>query len=112
MRFKQAEPRILRIANQRFRNVDGLIQARTAKLKFNEVFTADAAGDWHGFVTVVFDAPIDPFTAFDYVELSLDEGFSAQAPGVRVIVAASRPRKRATRSVNPWPIWKPAIPNP
>jgi hypothetical protein len=26
---------------------------------------------------VIFDAPIDPFTAFDYVGLSLDSGVSA-----------------------------------
>jgi hypothetical protein len=44
---------------------------RTASLKFDEVFTADSEGNWHGRAIVVFDAPSDPFTAFDYVELSL-----------------------------------------
>lgn len=88
VRFREAPAGVLRIANQQLRNVDGLIQARTAKLRFNDVFTRDADGNWRGLVTVVFDAPIDPFTAFDYVELSLDEGFSAEVPGSRVIVAA------------------------
>lgn len=78
VRFKSAPARVLRIPNQRFRNVDGLIQARTAQMPFNDVFTRDADGNWHGFLTVIFDAPIDPFTAFDYVELSLDAGVSAQ----------------------------------
>lgn len=78
VRFKNAPARVLHIPNQRFRNVDGLIQARTSRLPFNDVFTRDADGNWHGFLTVIFDAPIDPFTAFDYVELSLDSGVSAQ----------------------------------
>ena len=78
VRFKNAQPQVLRIPNQRFRNVDGLIQARTSRLPFNDVFTRDADGNWHGFLTVIFDAPIDPFTAFDYVELSLDAGVSAE----------------------------------
>jgi hypothetical protein len=77
VRFAAAPPRILNIPNQQLRNVDGLIQARTANLRFDEVFTADADGNWHGAVTVIFDAPIDPFTAFDYVELSLDPGVAA-----------------------------------
>ena len=77
VRFKDAPARVLRIPNQRFRNVDGLIQARTSRLPFNDVFTRDADGNWHGFLTVIFDAPIDPFTAFDYVGLSLDSGVSA-----------------------------------
>ncbi len=77
VRFRDAQPRVLRIPNQQLRNVDGLIQARTAQLAFDDVFTEDADGNWHGFVTVVFDAPADPFTAFDYVELSLDPAVSA-----------------------------------
>lgn len=83
VRTRSEQPRILRIPNQQLRNVDGLIQARTARFPFDEVFTRDADGNWHGFLTVVFDAPIDPFTAFDYVELSLDAGVSAEldAPG-------------------------------
>ena len=71
VRFVAAPPRVLRIANQQIRGVDGLIQVRTASLSFDEVFTADDEGNWHARVIVVFDAPADPFTAFDYVELSL-----------------------------------------
>lgn len=78
VRFKDAQPQVLRIPNQRIRNVDGLIQARTSRLPFNDVFTRDGDGNWHGFLTVIFDAPIDPFTAFDYVEVSLDAGVSAR----------------------------------
>ncbi|NKB49990.1 MAG: hypothetical protein GKS02_11600 [Alphaproteobacteria bacterium] len=71
LRFANAAPRILRIPNQQIRGLDGLIQVRTANLRFDEVFTADADGNWHGRAVVIFDAPADPFTAFDYVELSL-----------------------------------------
>jgi len=51
---------------------DGLIQAATTTLTFAEVFTADGA-DWDGFVQVDFLASSEPYTAFDFVELSLDE---------------------------------------
>lgn len=78
VRFKNAPAQILRIPNQRIRNVDGLIQARTSRLPFTDVFTRDADVNWHGFLAVIFDGPIGPFTAFDYVELSLDAGVSAQ----------------------------------
>ncbi len=71
VRFTNAPPRILRIPNQQIRGLDGLIQVRTASLDFNEIFTADSDGNWHGRAIVIFDAPADPFTAFDYVELSL-----------------------------------------
>ncbi len=71
VRFAKASPRVLRIPNQQVRGVDGLIQVRTASLTFDEVFTANDEGNWHGRAIVVFDAPADPFTAFDYVELSL-----------------------------------------
>jgi hypothetical protein len=53
------------------RGLDGLIQARTALLRFEEVFTRDANGDWRGFAGVEFYAPAEPYTAFDFVELSL-----------------------------------------
>ena len=49
---------------------DGLIQAAFATLNFDEVFTADGS-DWHGLVTATFLAPNEPYTAFDFVELSL-----------------------------------------
>lgn len=49
---------------------DGLIQAATATLNFGDVFTANVA-DWDGFLRVDFVAPREPYTAFDFVELSL-----------------------------------------
>jgi hypothetical protein len=53
---------------------DGLIQAATTTLSFAEVFTFDALNNEHdGFLQVQFDAPNEPYTAFDFVELSLDE---------------------------------------
>lgn len=67
--FAKAEPRALEIEN--IGPDDGLIQARSAILKFDEVFTEDKDGNWHGLVQVIFNAPLDPFTAFDFVELSL-----------------------------------------
>ncbi|MBX9581814.1 MAG: hypothetical protein K2X87_16035, partial [Gemmataceae bacterium] len=48
---------------------DGLIQAATADLAFGEVFT-DMGAFYRGFLDVDFDAPNEPYTAFDYVELS------------------------------------------
>ena len=51
---------------------DGLIQAATALLDFNEVFTATAGG-WNGLVTVSFIAPNEPYTAFDYTEISVTQ---------------------------------------
>jgi hypothetical protein len=92
VRFASAPARVLRIANQQARGVDGLIQVRTATLKFEEVFTADATGDWHGRAIVVFDAPADPYTAFDYVELSL---------AAEVAATGRRPLSAARRSAEP-----------
>ena len=69
VRFAKAPPRVLSVAHQG--DLDGLIQARSAILRFGEVFTRGPNGDWHGYVVVVFDAPYEPYTAFDYVELSL-----------------------------------------
>ncbi len=69
--FANGQTRTLQISNQG--PLDGLIQARTAVFAFDEVFTANADDDWHGFVNVVFLAPSDPYTAFDFVELSLVE---------------------------------------
>jgi hypothetical protein len=48
---------------------DGLIRAATATLAFNDVFQ-DAGSVWHASLKVDFDAPNEPYTAFDYVELS------------------------------------------
>jgi hypothetical protein len=67
--FAKARPRTLELKNQGV--LDGLIQGRSALLQFDEVFASDEDGNWHGFVVVEFDAPLDPYTAFDYVELSL-----------------------------------------
>ena len=53
--------------------LDGLIQAATSTLLFNEVFTAAGGGGWDGLVVATFDAPGDPYTAFDFAELALDE---------------------------------------
>jgi hypothetical protein len=80
VRFANADPRVLRIPNQQLRGVDGLIQARTANLRFEEIFSADEDGNWHGRALVIFDAPADPFTAFDYVELSLAAEVAAMSP--------------------------------
>ena len=52
-------------------NEDGLIQAAFATLTFAEVFT-DGGTTWDGSVRVEFDAPNEPYTAFDYVELSTE----------------------------------------
>ena len=48
---------------------DGLIQAATANLTFSDVFT-DGGSVWRGSLNVDFLAPNEPYTAFDYVELS------------------------------------------
>ena len=49
---------------------DGLIQAATANLSFFDVYTSDGSGGWNGFLQVDFVAPNEPYTAFDYAELS------------------------------------------
>ena len=59
---------------------DGLIQATFAALAFGDVFTAGTGG-WDGFLLVDFDAPREPYTAFDYVELSVDR-ISTQPPPI------------------------------
>ncbi len=61
---------------------DGLIQNATASLKFSDVFT-DGGSVWHGFLKVDFKAPKEPYTAFDYVELStiaLEQGIQNEQP--------------------------------
>lgn len=69
VQFRDGQRRLLRLANQG--PLDGLIQGRTATLQFDEVFAPDGKGNWKGFVSVIFLAPADPYTAFDYVELNL-----------------------------------------
>jgi hypothetical protein len=48
---------------------DGLIQAATTTLSFGDVFT-DAGSVWNSSIKVDFIAPNEPYTAFDFVELS------------------------------------------
>ncbi len=51
---------------------DGLIQAAFVALNFYDVFTWDAVNNgWTGYLAVNFDAPNEPYTAFDFVELSV-----------------------------------------
>ena len=49
---------------------DGLIQSAFATLAFTDVFSA-ALGGWDGFLGVDFVAGNEPYTAFDFVELSV-----------------------------------------
>ena len=69
VRFRHQPSRTLALRNQG--RLDGLIQARSAVLDFDDVFTVNPDGNWNGFVQLIFLAPRDPYTAFDYVELSL-----------------------------------------
>ncbi len=80
--FARAKQRRLEIWNHGFER-DGLIQARSAVLRFDEVFSMTETGDWHGLVIVQFAAPFEPYTAFDFVELSLFQIAlrSLRAPG-------------------------------
>ncbi len=50
--------------------LDGLIQSAFAVLNFYDVFTASGS-NWNGLVGVNFNAPNEPYTAFDFVELAL-----------------------------------------
>jgi hypothetical protein len=50
---------------------DGLIQAAFVTLDFDTVFTA-VAGGFDGHLLVDFLAPAEPYTAFDFVELSVE----------------------------------------
>ncbi len=49
---------------------DGLIQSAFATLAFTDLFSA-ALGGWDGRIGVDFVAPNEPYTAFDFVELSV-----------------------------------------
>lgn len=49
--------------------IDGLIQETCVALGFDEVFT-EVSGGYHGYLAVDFMAPSEPYTAFDYVEIS------------------------------------------
>ena len=76
VQIRDGTVRTLSLANQGLL-LDGLIQGRSTVLEFDEVFTANGDDDWAGLLTVVFFAPNDPYTAFDYVELSRFEMVSA-----------------------------------
>ena len=52
---------------------DGLIQAASLNLNFTDVFASLDALTWEGKLRVDFLAPNEPYTAFDYVELSTRE---------------------------------------
>lgn len=69
--FAGGREQVLQIPNRREEGLDGAIQAKTAFFDFDKVFTKRADGDWQGYVQVVFNAPEEPWTAFDYVELSI-----------------------------------------
>lgn len=51
------------------KSADGLIQNATATLNFGDVFR-DGGSLWTGSLTALFNEPNEPYTAFDYVELS------------------------------------------
>ena len=87
LRFAGAPGLALEIPNQNIVNLDGLIQERTTSLAFSDIFTTDADGNWHGFAKITFDAPAEPWTAFDYAELST---FAAVAQAPRKRRVASR----------------------
>ncbi len=69
VQIRDGTVRTLSLANQG-PLLDGLIQGRSTVLEFDEVFAEDEDGNWAALLTVVFFAPDDPYTAFDYVELS------------------------------------------
>lgn len=50
---------------------DGLIQGAFSTLNFSQVFS-DGGSVWNGFLNVDFNAPNEPYTAFDFVEVSLN----------------------------------------
>lgn len=65
---------------------DGLIQAAFATLAFADVFTLNGAGThYDGYVEVDFNAPSEPYTAFDYVELSV-AAISVPEPGTLTLL--------------------------
>ncbi len=70
--FASAPSRVIAL-NTQAGAADGLIQAASALLDFNEVFTSDGLGGWNGFVRVDFVAANEPYTAFDFTELSVTQ---------------------------------------
>jgi len=65
---------------------DGLIQAVSTNLAFNEVFTP-VAGGFDGSLMVDFVAPSEPYTAFDFVEISVrQQRIQAPEPATMLLV--------------------------
>ncbi|MBF0431924.1 MAG: hypothetical protein HQK83_11630 [Fibrobacteria bacterium] len=58
---------------------DGLIQTAYSVLNFSDVFS-DGGDVWNGWLKVDFNAPREPYTAFDYVEISTDSIGSDKLP--------------------------------
>lgn len=63
---------------------DGLIQASFVVLSFSDIFTWNGSA-WDGYLEVDFNAPDEPYTAFDFVELSLAPIFVPE-PGILVLL--------------------------
>ena len=60
-------------------NQDGLIQAAFVPLEFSDVFTASGRG-FDGFLRINFIAPNEPYTAFDFAEISTSQLAIAPEP--------------------------------
>ena len=71
VKFFSGKEKLLTLENSRYFGFDGLIEARTTFLQFEDVFTPTDDGNWRGFAHVIFEAPFEPWTSFDFVELSL-----------------------------------------
>ena len=69
--FANGKVQNLALENTASFGFDGLIEARIAFFSFTDVFSPDAEGNWKGFARVIFLAPFEPWTAFDFVEMSL-----------------------------------------
>ncbi len=99
--FASAPTRTLALTTQA-NAADGLIQAAFANLAFGEVFTADGLGGWNGYLRVDFNAPNEPYTAFDFTELSTTP-ISVPEPTLMVLLGtglvglSANGRRRASR---------------